>query len=211
MPLVRKPVTEAATAPTAAPELAADLRDGTTAQRWTAARVLGDTPDGIPALAEALSCEPDPHVREAIFTSLARLASPAGLAAVLPHLRAEDATMRTAALDALRAMPAVVHPILPALLVDADPDIRILSCDLARDLPSAEATSLLCGVLDRDPHPNVCAAALDVLADIGDATDAATLVCFTRCASRFPDDRFLAFAVKVAIGRIAAQAPDGHG
>jgi HEAT repeat protein len=210
MPLIRKPATEAPALPTN-PRSAADLRDGSTDQRWTAARVLGDTPDGIPALAQALPCEPDPHVREAIFTSLARLGTPASLAAVLPHLRAEDATMRTAALDALRAMPAVVHPILPALLVDADPDIRILSCDLARDLPSAEATSLLCGLLDRDPHPNVCAAALDVLADISDATDGATLVCLARCASRFPDDRFLAFAVQIAAGRIAAQTPDGHG
>ena len=77
----------------------------------------------------------------------------------------------------------------------------MLHCDLSRDLPSAEATRLLCEVLARNTEPNVCAAAIDVLADIGDA---AALPFLEQCAMRFSDAPFLAFAVKVAIERISA-------
>ena len=59
----------------------------------------------VAVLAAALSRESDPRVREAIFTGLARIATAESAAAVLPYLRSDDAGLRTAALDALRAMP----------------------------------------------------------------------------------------------------------
>ncbi|MFZ3326051.1 MAG: hypothetical protein WA231_09235 [Methylocella sp.] len=51
---------------------------------------------------------------------------------------------------------------------------------------------------------NVCAAAVDVLAEIGDVQALPTL---WRCAARFPNDPFLAFAIKVAADRLRANAP----
>ena len=46
-------------------------------------------------------------------------------------------------------------------------DVRILATELARNMPAADATRLLCGLLEKEQHPNVCAAAVDVLAEVG--------------------------------------------
>jgi HEAT repeat protein len=180
---------------------------GTTAERWRAARALGAGPDGTKALGEALKMETDPRVREAIFTSLIRIGNRESVAIVVPCLSADDANIRMGALDALRAMIGVVRPLLPALLADPDADVRVLTCDLARELPSPEATRLLCDVLAREPEPNVCAAAVDVLADIGEAD---ALPFLQSCAARFNGMTFLTFAVEIAMERIVAERPSGH-
>ena len=194
--------------PPGMPNPAGLLRTGTTGERWSAARALGANPDGTKALGEALKTETDTRVREAIFTGLVRTGSRESVDAVVPHLRSDDANLRMGALDALRAMIGAARPILPALLTDPDADVRVISCDLARELPSPEATRLLCDVLARDPELNVCAAAVDVLADIGEAD---ALPFLANCPSRFAGATFLSFAVEVAMERIAAERPAGHG
>ncbi len=40
-------------------------------------------------------------------------------------------------------MPDAASGCIPGLLADADPDVRLLACELARDLPTAEAAALL--------------------------------------------------------------------
>jgi HEAT repeat protein len=228
MPLIRKDLTAASPSiPRSAAEI---LHTGTTDERWHAARALGlaaDTAgrtgereaapgeimasgalrDGTKILAEALKTETDLRVREAIFTSLVRIGSQECVDAVIPCLRGDDAALRTGALDALRAMIGAVRPVLPALLADPDADIRLLACDLARELPSAEATSLLCDVLSRETEANVCAAAVDVLADVGGAE---ALPVLQATAARFGDVTFLNFAVKIAMERILAEHPVRH-
>ena len=67
----------------------------------------------------------------------------------------------------LRAMPEACRPHLPALLADTDADVRLLSCELVRGLPDEEANRLLCDLLERETEKNVCAAAIEVLAEIG--------------------------------------------
>jgi HEAT repeat protein len=178
------------------------LRSGTAQERWDAARSLAARPATVQVLAEALLTENDRRVREVIFTSLASLASAEAAAAVIPHLRSDDSGLRTGALDALRDMMAAVRPRLPALLADPDPDIRVLCCDLVRELPASDATDLLCAVLERESEPNVCAAAVDVLAEIGTP---AVLPAMEKCGRRFSDQTFLTFAIKIAAERIASQ------
>jgi len=151
-------------------------------------------------LGKALSQETDARVREAIFTSLISSSTAESIEAILPHLRSDDANLRTGALDALRAMPAAARPYLPALLADEHPDVRLLSCEIARALSSAQATPLLCDLLDREAEANVCAAAIDVLAEIGGPE---ALPVLARCAERFAHTPFLAFAIKVAAQRIS--------
>jgi len=112
--------------------------------------------------------------------------------------------LRTGALDAMRAMMGDVRPVLPDLLADPDTDIRILTCDLVRDLPPADATRLLCEVLARETNANVCAAAVDVLADIGEAE---ALPFLEACSGRFDDVTFLTFAITLATERIIAGRP----
>ena len=99
-------------------------------------------------------------------------------------------------------MPAATAAYLPALVTDKDPDVRLLSCELARAQPAATANRLLCAVLDTDPEKNVCAAALDVLAETGGPEILASL---NRCAQRFQDDPFLAFSIDVVRQQIGTQ------
>jgi HEAT repeat protein len=209
MPLVRKdPAGSPVPAPAAGGHSVEGLRTGTTDERRAAAHAIGATSDGTKPLGEALKTETDPRVREAIFTSLVRLGGRESVDAVVPHLRVDDANLRVGALDALRAMIGAVRPVLPALLADPDADIRVLCCDLVRELPAPEATRLLCDVLAHEPELNVCAAAVDVLADIGDAD---ALPFLKSCAARFADAAFLTFAVRVAMERIVSEHPAGHG
>ncbi len=198
MPLVRKPSSQTPAAAEAPP-----LDEGTSEQRWSAVRAAAERPEGLTLLAEALQRESDPRVREAIFTGLARLATPGSAAVVLPYLRSDDANLRSGAVDALRAMPQACLPHLPALLADSDADVRLLSCELARNMPDEEANRLLCDLLERETEKNVCAAAIEVLAEIGRPE---ALPSLTRCGTRFSGDPFITFSLKVATERIIAPA-----
>lgn len=198
MPLIRK-TPEPSPDPPEAGDILTALTSGTSEERWTAARGAAEVPGGIEALGRALATEEDARVREAIFTSLARLGTSECVERVLPHLRSEDASVRTGALDCLRAMPQAAQSKLPQLLEDRDPDVRLLACDLARAIPEPEVVRLLCRLLDCELDTNVSAAAVEVLAEIGGPEALASLA---RCADRFPDDPFLGFAVRVAVGRI---------
>jgi HEAT repeat protein len=181
---------------------------GTPDERWSAARAMGADAAGVAALASALLGESDARVREAILTSLARSATPAAVDALLPHLRSDDAGLRTGALDALQAMRLAVAPRLGELLHDPDSDVRLLACDLVRNVPAAEASSLLAGILHNEPEPNVCAAAVDVLAEVGGPAD---LPALSACAERFPNETFLRFCIEATVQRISAEGPQPRG
>jgi HEAT repeat protein len=205
MPLIRKDHTDAATRRVVSVDL---LLHGTVEERWSAARSMGGDSAEVGALAAALLGESEARVREAILTSLARSGSPAAMDAVLPHLRSDDAGLRTAALDALQAMPLAVAPRLGKLLHDPDPDVRLLACDLVRHVQATEASSLLASVLRGEQDVNVCAAAVEVLAEVGGFED---LPALSACAERFPNEPFLRFSVETTIQRISAQGPPPRG
>ncbi|HEY9219211.1 MAG TPA: HEAT repeat domain-containing protein, partial [Phenylobacterium sp.] len=162
---------------------------------------IGREPGDVQVLGEALALEADPRVREAIFTSLVRTGGDAAIGVVLPHMRSDDATLRTGALDALRAMARSTVSVLGDLLHDPDTDVRILACEIAREAPPADASRLLAEVLSRETEANVCGAAVEVLAEIGGPE---ALSALTACADRFPQESFLRFAIKVACERIGA-------
>jgi len=207
MPLIRK-----GAAPPAAPDRPGDAEDGLRAgasdERWAAARALAGRPEAAPALGAALLAEEDARVREAILTALARIGTPESAGFIAPLVRSDDAERRTAALDALRAMPQVLETEMTRLLDDPEADVRLLACDLARDMEAPVATAMLCGLLAREPEANVCAAAVDVLAECGGPE---ALPALAECAKRFADVPFLVFATRVAGDRIRAQtsARDG--
>jgi HEAT repeat protein len=205
MPLIRKESNKtAASAPQQALPSSTSAAPG---ERWAAARAASD-PAAIPSLAEALAHEREPRVREAMFTALARIATPESAKVVLPYLRLDDANTRTGAMDALRAMPDACQPFLPGLLQDPDSDVRLLACDLVRDAGGAEGPRWLFALIETEPQANVCAAAVEALGEIGDATAASAL---SRCAERFPDDPFLGFAIKVVADRLRSVSPAPRG
>jgi HEAT repeat protein len=203
MPFVKRDVTDPPAAgdspKDAAPHLAG-LDSPDPEHRWRAARALAGQAEAVPALAAALSVEHTPRVREAIMTALMRVGNDASVQALLPHLRSDDAGQRSAAIDALQALPEAVSPFMATLLEDRDSDVRILAIELVRNMPFPEATQLLSGLLEHEEHPNVCAAAVEVLAEVG-TRDA--LPALQKCAERFSATPFLPFAVSVAIGRIS--------
>lgn len=199
MPLIRTESAKPGTEGAPAVDLAAELKNASSDARWAAARNAADRPETVPILAEALARESSERVREAIVTSLVRIATAEAASALLPYLRSDDANLRTCALDGLRAMPELSKPYLQQLLVDPDGDVRLLACDLARNLSGPEVPQLLCDLLETDPSSTVCAAAVEALAEIGDADAVASL---ERCAARFRDVPFLVFAVKIASERL---------
>jgi len=207
MPLIRKNLGPAQTALRPARDPFAALASGAPDDRWTAARSIGTEPGGVAALQSALAGETDDRVREAIFMGLARAATPESVEAVALYLRGEDAKLRSGALDALCAMALAAAPILPRLLADRDADVRLLSCEIVRALPPEQASPMLCALLECEVVVNVCAAAVEVLAEVG-GPDAG--VALTRCAERFAGEAFLQFAIKAAGERIGAQ-PGRHG
>jgi HEAT repeat protein len=175
------------------------LRSDDAEVRWAAARAAATVAGGTQALAAALRTETEPQVREALFTSLSRIGTAHSTDELVGFLRSDAAALRTGALDALRALGAEVGQVLPHLLKDTDADIRILSCELARGLPTEEAAAALCSLLAQESEVNVCAAAVDVLAEVGGP---AALPVLAQCAARFPQSPFLRFAVQTASNRI---------
>jgi|HubBroStandDraft_2_1064218.scaffolds.fasta_scaffold217469_1 HEAT repeat protein len=202
MPLIRKDIENIPNAETAV-ELAHALTAPDSDGRWKAARSLARVPSSAGQLGEALKVETDPRVREALFTSLAYIQTQEAVEAVLPHLRSDNASIRTAALDALNAMPAAASLYIPKLLADADPDIRILVCDTARRLPSELASRYLCELLNTETNANVCGAAVDALSEVGEPE---ALSVMAKCAERFSNEPFLLFSIKIASERIGGDA-----
>jgi len=199
MPFVRKPTGQSPGPVADASSILGNLISGAADERWAAARAAADVPGAVTTLAAALRNESDSRVREAMFTSLARIGTSESADLLISFLRSDSANLRAGALDALRITIGGMPELLPRLLGDRDADMRILSCDLARILPSPEATTLLCTLLAGEPEANVCAAAIDVLAEVGGP---AALPALAACAQTFHDNPFLVFAIKTATDRI---------
>ena len=200
MPLVRGKKGGASGETAGSPHATLDSPDAD--NRWTAARALAGQADAVPTLAAALGREAIPRVREAIMTALIRIGNPASIEVLLPYLRSQDAGVRGAAIEALQALPDAIAPFMPPLLSDGDSDVRLLATELARNMEASEATRLLCELIEHEHHPNVCAAAIDVLTEVGTPEALPTL---ERCAARFAATPFLPFAISVAMNRISGE------
>ncbi|MGY2047277.1 HEAT repeat domain-containing protein [Methylobacterium sp. JK268] len=197
MALVRSSL--AAPADTAADPRAA-LAEGRPAQRREAALRLSADPEGAALLAARLSVEEDPSVREAILGALARNGGLAAVGHLIGLLDSEDVWLRNAAIEALQGLDGVVIDALSEALAHADSDRRIFAVNVLACLRHPAAADLALRALTEDAHVNVCAAALDVLAEIGRP---AMVPAIEAAVARFPDEPFLRFAAKAAIRRIA--------
>ena len=180
-----------------------NLRSDDLETRWRAARALGGCAEAVPELAAALAVEQAPQVRESLATALLRVGNKASVASLVPHLRSPDAGLRAVAIETLQALPEVTRPFMDSLLADEDSDVRILALELLRGMRSEDVTRLVCGLLEREQHPNVAASAVDVLAEIGTSE---CLPALRSCAVRFAGIPFLPFAVSAAIARISAES-----
>ena len=150
-------------------------------------------------LAERVPAETDRGVRELLLNALVRMGDPTIIKSMLSLLRGEDAGARNAAVEALRGAGDAVVPELEPLISDPDSDVRILALNALAASGGPTAAKLAASVLARDAHVNVCAAAVDVIIETGGPREAPAL---RAALDRFPDQPFLAFAVRAALRRI---------
>ena len=67
-----------------------------------------------------------------------------------------------------------------------------------------ESARLLCELLDAELEANVCASAVEVLAEVGGP---AALPALARCEARFRGTSFLEFAIRITADRIRSPSP----
>ena len=181
------------------PTLLAMLHAAEPSRRRHAARGLAAHPQAAADLCARLGAEPAASVRSVILTSLIAVQSDAVVRGLLPYLRSEDAALRNGVIEALQNMPDALGPHIRSLLEDSDSDVRIFAVNVLAALAHPQAPRWLEAVLRCEPHVNVCAAAVEGLAEMGDAASRAALAALP---ARFPDEEFIAFAVQAALQRI---------
>jgi HEAT repeat protein len=98
-------------------------------------------------------------------------------------------------------MREAVPLLLPALVVDPDPDVRILTAMLLADVEPPVAMDWLVEMIILDDHPNVVATAIDSLQPYFGREHIGLLEA-TR--DRFQFDPFLRFVIDTALARLNA-------
>ncbi|QTE29355.1 HEAT repeat domain-containing protein [Pengzhenrongella sicca] len=158
-----------------------------------------DPAAAVPALLARVGEETDPTVRDAVLTVLAGHDDLTVARSLVAHLTSEDAGLRTAVVGALSSMPGSVPHLLPALVVDPDPDVRILTAMLLADLEPPVAVAWLVEMILSDDHPNVVGTAIDSLQPYFGSEHIGLLEA-TR--DRFRRDPFLRFVIDTALARL---------
>ncbi len=182
-----------------APEDAPRLNHPDAMMRRRAVQALAGDAASVEALVDLLRSESDSLVRQAAFLALASLNSPDAARAVCVLLSDADAALRNGALETLAAMPDHAAPLLDALGLDGDPDVRIFAVLLAAELEAPAATDWLIALAARERDANVCSNLAEALGGTGRAEAATAL---TTIGARFADDPFLGFAVETALERL---------
>lgn len=173
--------------------------DSNVAARRQRVRELAASAEGLARLCACLGTEPDASVREVILVELMKHKGRAVVEGLLPYLRSQDAGLRNAAIEALQEMPADLEPFVSTLLADPDSDTRLMAVNILFWLPHPKVPEWLMQVVLHDEHPNVCAAAAEGLAEVGDET---SITALEALPARFPDVAFMTFAVGLAIKHI---------
>jgi HEAT repeat protein len=163
--------------------------------RLAAVREMADDPASVPTLLSFVGTEPDRAVREVALTELADLDTVEIARALVPYLRADEAGLRNAVLEALRVMPKAVPDLIPELLRDADPDVRILAAMALVNSPHRQTREWLETALSGEQHPNVVSALLEAWLPL---VDQAALPLLRLLRERFPDDPFITFVAERA-------------
>lgn len=143
--------------------------------------------------------ETDRIVRDAILTVLAGHDEVVVARSLVMHLHSEDTALRTAVVEALSSMPTGVLPLLPALVLDPDPGVRVLTAMILGRIDHPEAISWLVEMIAEDPRPNVVGTAIEGLMPHVGPDHVGLLKATRRC---FPHDPFLRFAVDTALTRL---------
>ena len=168
-------------------------------RRWAARDLAGYQKASAPLLIR-LQHETDVSVREVILTTVIRIADPEAIAGLVACLRSEDANLRNESIEAMKALPIEVAPIIRGLLRDDDPDVRIFAINVLESLRHPEVESWLIEVIEREPLVNVCGTAVDLLSEVGSSAACGAL---QGLKTRFASEPYIQFAAGLALKRIA--------
>lgn len=180
-------------------DLMARLHDANPITRRYAARDLAEYPEAAPALIAHLKMEAEISVREVILTSLIRLKTSTAVENLVDCLRSEDVALRNEIIEFMKQFPEDVARIIPGLLSDANADVRICAVNVLGSLGHCDVEKWLGEVITNDPHVNVCATAVDILAELGVESLRKPL---TQLKQRFPQEPYIFFVVDLALDRI---------
>lgn len=169
------------------------------ARRW-AARDLATSPEAAAALVSRLQREGDASVREIILSTLTCLGNEVAVAGLVQCLRSGDAALRNEAIEAMKQLPAEVGAIVRGLLADADADVRIFTVNILESLRHPDVEAWLIEVIENDREVNVCATAVDLLAEVGSP---AAFEPLQQIKVRFADEPYIQFAADLALKRIS--------
>lgn len=183
-------------------QLMSDLGASDPAKRRWAARDLLAFPDATGVLIARLQHEDDLSVRDVILTSLTRIGDFEVVEGLIQCLRSEDVGLRNEAIVALQSLPNVVGPLMQWLLKDSDPDVRIFAVNILESLRHPHVERWLIGVLETEQHVNVCATAVDLLAELGTPASRHALEAVK---TRFAEEPFIQFATDLSLRRIDEQ------
>ncbi|MEM4644100.1 MAG: HEAT repeat domain-containing protein [Candidatus Methanomethylicaceae archaeon] len=167
-------------------------------RRW-AARDIAGFPEASEALIQALKREPDISVREVIVSSLLQIGDGIAIEGLLQLLKSDDAHLRNASIEALKQVSDKLEPHIEDLLSQEDPDIRIFAVNIMEAFESPRIAKLVARILEEDEDVNVCSAALNLAAQLGEPSLTGSIM---RAKERFPEEPYVGFAAAVALERI---------
>jgi len=196
---VRSSKKAAPAGPQSCERLVAELEDSDATVRRHAAQKITPCLDATTVLISRLKREGNTAVREAILNSLQQLHDPSISIGLADCLRSEDVALRNDVIEAFKQLGDVAAPILHSLLTDPDPDVRILTVNILNSEHYPEAESWLIEIIERDEHMNVCAAAVDLLCEVGTEVAIDSLV---HLKARFAHEAYIQFAADLALKRI---------
>lgn len=171
--------------------------------RRAAAAALEEQPKGAHAVVERLQEERDSKVLASLInTALSHGTEEMG-EALLTMVRDDDAARRTLAVDALRTLPEDRVRFLVDRIGDEDPDVRILVINTLQQVAWEEVEAILLERLQGERHPNVVAAIVEALLEVGSAEAIAPL---QELKEKFADEAFLSFAIDAAASELGRRA-----
>ncbi len=168
-------------------------------RRW-AARDLAQYKEASSYLIAQLMKEKDISVREIIISSLIAISDEIAIEGLINCLKSDDALLRNSAIEALKLIPELMAPYIDKLLNSSDPDVRIFTINILESLKHPDVVKWLIDVIERDENINVCATALDLLAEVG-IEDA--IPAIKKVKEKFKDEPYIQFAADLALRRIS--------
>ena len=175
--------------------------ENSTERRW-AARDLAEFNESSSHLIKQFMKEKDIAAREVIISSLIAIGDEIAVEGLINCLKSDDAHLRNSVIEALKQIPEQVAPYIEKLLKDKEPDVRIFTINILESLRHPKVVKWLIEVIEKDENINVCATALDLLAEVG--TDEA-IPAIKIAKERFKNEPYIQFASDIALRRIGEQ------